>query len=314
MAVVWQLSIITLSSKSLIKGVILKSNPFYKNGKFSVLDNLTMLMKSYFTSPVKNSEICIELENKTYSVVTNNHGMFELKLDITFRTIPRVHIWFQNTKLNINQDYPVFFKNETSKIAVISDIDDTILVSHTANAIKCIKELSLVPPHKRESILLTKKLLNLINKIPTNIFYVSKSESNLFKILYSFIIKNNLPKGVLLLTPYLNFKQLLYGKKADNFKLNIIEFILENSPDKKFILFGDDTQNDIEIYTSIVKLFPNKIERIYIHQTIKSLNKQKKSLMNTLQKIFAATVYFNESTDLKLELRAIENLIKSKTF
>jgi len=314
MAVVWKLSIISLQSKSLIKGVILKKNPFYKRGEFGVFDNLNMLIKSYFTSPLKNSDIRIVLEDKDYLVVTDAYGMFELKLDISFKTKPKIIIWFQNIKLNINQNYPVFFKNENSKIAVISDIDDTILVSHTANTLMRIGVLSLVPSHKRETILLTQKLLNLINKNPTNVFYVSKSESNLFKTLYSFISKNNLPKGALLLTPYLNFKQLLHGKKEKDFKLNTIEFILKNSPDKKFILFGDDTQKDMEIYATIVKLFPNKIERIYIRQTVKRLNKQKTTLLKKLKEAFFATIYFNESTDLKLELKEVEDLLMSKTF
>jgi len=310
MAIVWQLSVISLNSKSLIKGVILEKNPLVKKKKISRLDHLLMLIKSYRTKPLKNSEIVINIEDKNFSATSNSHGMFEFELDISFKNKPEISIWFQDKKLENTQDYPIFFRNKNTKIDVISDIDDTILISHTASAIKRIGVLSLVPSYKRKTILLTQKLLELINNTPTNVYYVSKSESNLFAILNSFIKKNKLPKGVLLLTPYLNFKQLLKGKKGKDFKLNTINFIIKNSLDKKFILFGDDTQKDMEVYATVVKSFPDKIERIYIRQTRKQLSKQKATLLNNLKDTFSKTIYFNEETDLDLQLKEVEKLIE----
>ena len=311
MAIVWQLSVISLNSKSLIKGVILEKNPLVKKEKISRLDHLLMLIKSYRTKPLKNSEIVININDKNFPVITNNSGMFELELDNSYKNEPEISIWFQNNKLESTQEYPMFFKYKNTKIDVISDIDDTILISHTASAIKRIGVLSLVPSYKRKTILLTQKLLELINNTPTNVYYVSKSEGNLFAILNSFIKENKLPKGVLLLTPYLNFKQLFKGKKGKNFKLNTINFIIKNSLDKKFILFGDDTQKDMEVYATIVKSFPDKIERIYIRQTKKQLTKQKITLLNKLKKSFPKTIYFNEETDLNAELKEVEKLIET---
>jgi phosphatidate phosphatase APP1 len=313
MAIVWQLSVISLSSKSLIKGVILEKNPFVKKERISRLKHLLMLIKSYRTKPLINSELSINIENKSFSVVTNANGTFELEIDVSYKKEPKISIWFQDVKLESTQEYPIFFSYKNTKIDVISDIDDTILISHTASAIKRIGVLSLVPSYKRKTILLTKKLLELINNTPTNVYYVSKSESNLFAILNSFIIKNKLPKGALLLTPYLNFRQLLKGKKGKDFKLNTINFIIKNSLDKKFILFGDDTQKDMEVYASIVKSFPNKIERIYIRQTKKQLSKQKITLLKNLRNSFPKTIYFNEETDINVELKEVEKLIELNT-
>jgi len=311
MAVVWQLSVISLSNKSLIKGVILEKNPMIKKERIGRLDHLLMLIKSYRTKPLKNSELQINIEEKSFLVLTDSHGLFELELDNSYKNKPEIAVWFQNNELENTQEYPVFFRNENTKIDVISDIDDTILISHTASAIKRIGVLSLVPSYKRKTILLTQKLLELLNNKPTNVYYVSKSEGNLFAILYSFINKNKLPKGVLLLTPYLNFSQLLKGKKGKDFKLNTINFIIKNSLDKKFILFGDDTQKDMEVYKIIANSFPDKIERIYIRQTKKQLTNQKVILLNKLKEVFPKTIYFNEETDLDLQLKEVEKLIET---
>jgi phosphatidate phosphatase APP1 len=312
MAFVWQISVLVLSSKTIIKGVVLKGAHPPENKRTSVLENLIKLIKSYARVPLKTAKIKIKLDKNEFQVLTNKQGIFKLELDYTFEKEPEIDISFQNKKLNIVQEYPVFFNNLTNKIDVISDIDDTILVSHTNNIIKRIGVLSFVTPLKRKTVEFTRQLLNFSQEYPCNVFYVSKSESNLFHVLYSFINNNQLPKAILLLSPYLNFKQLLKGKKGKDFKLNNIQYIIENSNDKKFILFGDDTQRDMEIYAIIAKSYPKRIARIYIRKTKKNANNRKRMLLKNLKEIFPATIYFNESTDIDLEMKQIENLILTK--
>ena len=314
MAFVWQISILTLSSKSFIKGVVLNARPPLEKKRLSVLENLTTLIKSYTRRPLKTTEIKIKIDKREFHVVTNKEGIFNLELEYTLEKEPEIGISFQDKELSIIQEYPVFFKSINSEIDVISDIDDTILISHTANIIKRIGLLSFVTPLKRKTVQFTQQLLNFSNEHPCNVFYVSKSESNLFRVLYSFITNNQLPKGILLLTPYLNFKQLLTGKKGKDFKLNNIQFIIENSIEKKFILFGDDTQKDMEVYAIIAKTYQKRIARIYIRKTKKNVNKRKQTLLKNLKEIFPATVYFNESTDIELELKQIKNLILKNDF
>jgi phosphatidate phosphatase APP1 len=69
----------------------------------------------------------------------------------------------------------------------------------------------------------------------------------------------------------------------------------------------------MEIYKTIVKYFPEKIERIYIRQTRKQLTKSKKTLYNDLKEAFPKTIYFNEKTDLSLELKEVEKIIELNT-
>ena len=314
MAFIWQISILSLSSKSFIKGVVLNATPPLEKKRISVLENLTTLIKTYTRRPLKTTKIKIKIDKREFHVLTNKQGIFKLDLDYTLEKEPEIDIYFQDKELSTIQEYPVFFKSLNSEIDIISDIDDTILVSHTANIIKRIGVLSFVSPLKRKTVQFTQQLLNFSNEDPCNVFYVSKSESNLFRVLYSFITNNQLPKGILLLTPYLNFRQLLKGKKGKDFKLNNIRFIIENSIDKKFILFGDDTQKDMEVYAIIAQTYQKRIARIYIRKTKKNVNKRKRTLLKNLKEIFPATVYFNEKTDIDFELKQIKNLISKSDF
>jgi phosphatidate phosphatase APP1 len=309
MVFIWQLSILTLSSKTIINGVVLKAKYPGNKKRKRIFKNLINLLNSYAKTTLKNSELTIQLNNNEFRTTTNSHGAFNIELDFTLEEKPEISILHQDENLKIIQDYPVFFRNTDANLNVISDIDDTILISHTANIIKRIGVMSLITPEKRRTIEFTQKLLTLLNRSSCNVFYISKSESNLFRILHTFIIINQLPKGILLLTPYLNFKQLLKGKKENDFKLKNIQFILENSTDKKFILLGDDTQKDMEVYTKIVKMYPSKIARIYIRQTNKNTNDRKRLLWENLKKTFSDSVYFNKNTDIDIESKHIENLI-----
>ncbi len=305
-----QISIVAFESKSFIFGVIL-NKPSRKNYGKGTLANLKRVLFSYQTSLLKNAPIKIHLDKKDYEIKTNDKGAFDLEINYSIKSEPEIGLLFQNNKVEIQQEYPIFFKNSKSKIGIISDIDDTILVSHTSNIIKRIGVLSLVPPKKRKTIEFTQELLSFVNLYKSNVYYVSKSESNLFEILSSFIIYNELPTGALFLTPYLSFKELVKRKKGKDFKINNIQFILKNSPEKKFILFGDDTQKDMEVHRIIANAYPNNIARIYIRQTKKKINNRKQILWNKLKEVFPDSVYFNEQTDAKVELKVLKKLLQT---
>lgn len=306
-----QISIISYVSKTLLIGVVLNSKNV-KHTHINFLDNLKNVFCSYFKPVLKNTALKITIDNKSYDLITDNFGAFKLEIDHEFISEPKITVFFNKNRIPIQQDYPVFFKNSKNKISIISDIDDTILVSHTASIFKRIGVLSFIPPRKRKTIDFTQKLLSLNSIKESNVFYVSKSESNLFALLSTFILSHNLPKGVLLLTPYLSFSQMLKEKKRKDFKLKNIQNILNNSGIKQFLLFGDDTQMDMEVYRIIANSYQDQIARIYIRQTSNKINNRKQQLWNKLKESFPNSVYFNENTDIEKELILLEELLSKQ--
>jgi len=299
-------------SKTIVRGVVLEKDPNIRKMEIGETENLYRLLSSYISSPLRNTVMSIKLNHETYQIDIDNNGSFNLELRLIFESKPDISIIVKENELQINQDYCVFFKNSLNSVDVISDIDDTIIVSHSSNIIKRVGLLSLVLPHNRKHIKFTKTILTYISTYSARVFYVSKSESNLFDILSSFIKHNQLPEGMLILTPYLNLKQLIINKKDKYFKLDSIKFIFENSGDKKFVLFGDDSQLDMEVYTHLAESYPGKVARIYIRQTRKSVNKKRFILWQKLKNTFSDSVYFNSSTDMDQELLKLGNIMDSK--
>ncbi len=290
MLVVWQLSVINFRTNVLIKGTIINSNTDQiKNRK--LFKHFKHILKTYSFSTLQNEIINIECNKSFIETRTNNVGNFEVLITKQSGNCDKVSIYFRNKNIKIIQKYPYIFKYSDSEIGVISDIDDTVLISHTKNIFKRIRRILFVTPHKRKAVEYVYKKFEALNVDVNNIFYVSKSESNLFYLITSFINERGLPKGVVLLSNFLSFKALI-KQKDKNYKYNIIKKIITNSKEKKFILFGDDTQKDIPVYLRIVKEFPDNIQEIYIHKTKKKLSKNKMNQLNNLRSLNINVTYF----------------------
>ena len=308
MAIVWQLSVLHLNKSALISGVLLKDRPFTYNKQISGFKNLLKVVKSYFIGVCDDQEIIIAIGNKNIKTRTNDRGGFSYTLDFIPNNDIKISFPTDANPLNIIQSYPIIFKNTNSSFDVISDIDDTIIFSYTADFFKRIRTVAFTTPDKRKPVEFTQHLLEEFKKEDIRVFYVSKSESNLFSMLSYFIEKNKLPKGSLFLTPYLKLGQLFKSKKH-NFKIENIRFIFENSGNKKYVLFGDDSQADMEVYANVVKEFPERILKIYIRQTKPKILSTQKKMWEKLRATKVPVNYFKEENTLNVsnEMSQLKN-------
>ena len=254
----------------------------------------------------KNVNLEIEFQGEKHAVQTNYKGDFSLTLEEIVSEIPKIYRQGETEPLEVLQEYPVIFEKNESKFDVISDLDDTILVSHTANFFKRIGTLAFVQPNKRRVINFSYQLYRFFKSEGARFYYISKSESNLFKVISVIISKYDLPKGVLFLTSYLNLRQLFKPKKGKDFKISRIASILERTGDKKFIFVGDDSQRDMEIYADAVERFPNRILKIYIHKTHKKSSSRQKKQLDELINSDIPVLYFSRNDDVFSEIESLK--------
>jgi len=308
--VVWQISICHLvNNRTLFSGVILNKAPFKYDTKIGALRHLVKVIKSYFISVYANKNISMTSNGETIKTTTDTHGSFQVITGFQHNGALKIYIEGQKEPLKQLQSYPTTFHETNSAFDVISDIDDTIIVSYTADLFKRISAIAFKTPHKRRVIEFTQKMFAEFKKLDACIFYVSKSESNLFGMLTAFIEHNNLPKGALFLTPYLKLYQLVNPKKEVNFKIDRIRFLIKNTGDKKYVLFGDDSQRDIEIYTAIAIDFPQRILKVYIRQTKSKILLKQKRMMENLEATGVPINYFSADDTLQVtyELTQLKN-------
>ncbi len=266
---VWHLSMVEFSDSYMARGIILCNplpdidinNSWYNSARY--------VIRTYFCKPLVQEDILV---NKQFTVRTGKDGAFQLKINKNDAS-EGFQISYKNRVLPIIQKYPVLFNEDDTQMVVISDIDETILQSFTNKAFKRITTTLFKSVSKRKTIDFTQSLYAFLEKRKARFFYVSKSESNLFQIISGVIINNKLPTGAIFLTGYLNLMGLLKNKKEKNFKLKQIDRIIMHLPDKKFVLIGDDSQNDPIIYSSIANKYKDQIIAVYIRKTRNKIGK-----------------------------------------
>ena len=166
------------------------------------------------------------------------------------------------------------------------------MVSYTKTRIKRLLTTLFKPSHKRKVIPFTEELYRVYKECDPRYFYVSKSEMNLFPTISNFILHHGLPEGNLFLIPYLSFWQLIKSNKDQNHKIKTIRYLIENSPNQNFVLIGDDSQRDMEIYTRIAHQYKSSIQSIYIRQTENKLSRQKIQSWEAMKETGIDSYYF----------------------
>jgi len=199
-----------------------------------------------------------------------------------------------------------------TQYAFISDVDDTVMISHSATIGRRLRELFIKNPHTRKTFPDAAKhyqqlaLAHTEATQPNPFFYVSSSEWNLYDYLLETFKFNKLPDGAFLLNTLKRWKDLVKtGKTGHEGKLLRVMRILDAFPNQKFIFFGDNSQQDPEIYTSIAEKYPKNIEAIYIRNIRKEKEGETRELLKKMEVNQIHTCLFNHSNEAIEHSKAI---------
>jgi phosphatidate phosphatase APP1 len=237
--------------------------------------NIVHLIKLFFIKPLKGVKVRLQWYNQQFYSTTENDGFFKFQwksdTEVTVGWHPITVQLLDNKDSIVTTGEGKIFVPEATQYGFISDIDDTVLVSHSAKTGKKLRVLFTKNPHRRKTFADVVKFYNLLALAHTTpsllnpFFYVSSSEWNLYDYLNEFFKHNDLPKGVFLLNDIKRWFQLLKtGKTKHNGKLIRVARIIDAFPKQRFILLGDNSQSDPTIYVAIANKYPDKIVAIYI--------------------------------------------------
>ncbi|MEM0518694.1 App1 family protein [Aequorivita flava] len=256
--------------------------------------------------PLENVEVKLKFKNLEVTTKTLADGYFRFTIPYTEKLKSGWHPYEVVCKY---YDYGIVENSELlkpfeSKVGVISDIDDTFLVSHSGNFLKKLYVLLLKNINKRkvfEDVVPHYQALSRAgqeNETASNsFFYVSSSEWNLYEFIDAFARLHELPKAVIKLkkikTGISDF--LFTGRGSHDHKFEKIKDIIMFYPNLLYVLLGDDSQKDPYLYERIVKIFPQNIKAIYIRQTAKHKKSSTQKILNNIESMNVATCYFSTS-------------------
>lgn len=149
---------------------------------------------------------------------------------------------------------PVF--SIQAKTLFVSDIDDTIKVSHVLNKADAVGN---VPKINNAFFGMSQAYQAYQKKDPTVTFaYVSNGLASIMSKPHQYFLRfNRFPNGQMLLRTSL---------KEDDFKVKTIRHLIEVQQPTLMILVGDNGEKDVDVYAQIQAEYPNIPTLVYIHQ------------------------------------------------
>ena len=214
-------------------------------------------------------KLSVKMGNYEAHTVTDEEGYFRLTLAPEQHPTPGWHPFIVRGERALGEGR-LLIVPKTNTVGVISDIDDTVLVSDVLHKKKLLAHTFLRNAMQRETFPGTADFYRRLlaqNPDPQSapMFYVSASPRQLTDNISAFLTQNNFPEGVLVTKqiagagrdPLLN--QLQY-------KITKIENIFKALPWVKYVLIGDDGELDPEAYRTLQEKYPQRVAAIYIRK------------------------------------------------
>lgn len=250
----------------------------------TIWENMIAMVKRFVSDEIPGVKVRATFMGESKEVETDEKGFFNVTFTLKDAIDPN-QAW-QPVELELLEEViqnqedvtatgQVMLLSHQSDFGVISDVDDTILISNATNALKKIRLMLFKNAHSRlpfEGVAAFYKALQKgISDNYNPIFYVSSSEWNLYDLLVDFCRVREIPNGPFLLQTLEEdwYKFWKSGGGNHGHKIDKIRHILSTYHDLKFILIGDSGQKDAEIYSQIVHEFPERILAIYIRDVSK---------------------------------------------
>ncbi len=307
--------------KIFFKGRVIES---YKqsrpSAKKSYLKNLLGAIRRYAGSSVPDANVIVEYHGERKTLESDVDGIIECTFSAPQNIPPQEEdrVCFSLVReegLKPEQEkscaevirYPA-----NHPVGVISDIDDTILISHaTKTGKKFWLSISKNAYTRRPFPGVSDFYKALSNDGENPVFYVSSSDWNLFDMIKDFLAYRQIPSGPLLLKDlHVDLKNIWKsGGGSHIHKAEKIELLMELYPKMKFILVGDSGQHDPEIYAEILQKFPGRTLAVYIRE-IKPAGKQRRELLRAkINDPEAPDITFVQHTEEMIRHAQTHNLI-----
>lgn len=277
----------------------------------TIWENLVNMYKRFESDEVPFARVRIRFYGVEKEVQADEEGIFDAWIEPA-QPLPADRLWHMAEIELVEPLKPgvtpakaearVLVPPPGARYGVISDIDDTVLQTDATHVLKMARTVFLSNartrlPFKGVAAFYRALLRGAQRQASGNIeinplFYVSSSPWNIFDLLTDFFHLQNIPLGPLLfLRDWGISRTELIPTGHRSHKLSSIRQIMYTYPDLPFILIGDSGQEDPEIYSEVVSLFPHRILAIYIRNvshdlkrpdTIRELAKQVAEAESTL--------------------------------
>lgn len=221
--------------------------------------------RAFAAVPIGYAQVSVTIDGVTHEVVADRGGVIDTVLPATLPS------GWQPITMSVEGGAPVetrvFVVGADVRFGVVSDVDDTVMVTSLPRPLVAAWNSFVVDEHARQPVpgmaVLLQRLLQGHPGSP--VIYLSTGAWNVAPTLQRFMRRHLFPAGVLLLTDWgpTHDRWFRSGKehKAENLRRLMREF-----PHVSWLLVGDDGQHDDDLYTAFTSEFPDHVTAVAIRQ------------------------------------------------
>ena len=290
------------TTRVLVQGRVVSCRRYAKGAATdSTWTNLLNTYRRIDSDPLAHAKLTVTVGGTSRAIVADDEGFFREWVDLdapldgskawaeaelTLEAVPAATAAAKPAQalVRIPAGTPAF--------GVISDLDDTVIQSRVTSILQAMR---------------TVMLGNALTRLPfpgvaafyhaleagndgtraNPIYYVSSSPWNIYDVISDFMDFQGIPPGSIHLRDWDVDIGALRSSRLRSHKEPIIREILDLHPSLPFILIGDDSQHDPEIYRAILADYPGRIHAIYI-RNVRTDAERKTSVERLADEVTAA--------------------------
>jgi phosphatidate phosphatase APP1 len=180
-------------------------------------------------------------------------------------------------------------------LSIISDIDDTIRISHVRDRAALLRGTFVEPFRPVEGMA---DLYRAWSRCGAQFHYLSATPWQLYVPIAAFVGAHGFPKGTFHLRDFRWKDRTIFIVVAapDRYKLRTIEPLLQRLPRRRFVLVGDSGQRDPEVFGELARRYPRQVQRIFIRDVGRSTPSRYRTAFGGLRR--ASWQVFNDPASL----------------
>jgi phosphatidate phosphatase APP1 len=266
-------------TRALVHGRVMESeNIAPATATDSTWQNLLSTFRRFDSEPLAHARVAVTIAGTTREVVADGEGFFREWIDLPV-PLSGAEPWhpvelrliapLRPGQPEVRATGQLRVLGGDGELGVISDLDDTVVQSRITNFLQAVRTMMLGNARTRLPFPGVAAFYQALErgsdgKRRNPIFYVSSSPWNIYDLIADFMEVQGIPAGPIQLRDWDITLSALSSSRHRDFKEPAIREILELYPALPFILIGDNSQHDPEIYRAILDRYPGRIRAIYI--------------------------------------------------
>ncbi|HWH25653.1 MAG TPA: phosphatase domain-containing protein [Pseudolysinimonas sp.] len=218
--------------------------------------------RSFTSVPVRDAAVTVAAGGHHHEVISDRGGVVDVRIGVVLPP------GWQTIRLSIGAhevEAPVFIVDDDIRFGIVSDVDDTVMVTALPRPLLAAWNTFVVNEHARTPVAGMAVLYERLSRAHPGspVVYLSTGAWNVAPTLTRFLSRNLYPPGPLLLTDWGPTHDAWFRSGREHKRANLRR-LAEEFPQMKWLLIGDDGQHDPEIYAEFGTEHPGCVAAVAI--------------------------------------------------